>query len=118
MAQPGLLLSSSRACAGTELLLQAEASGRLKEQHTFLYAMAADLRVLDVDKLLSHYKVSTAISAALSVTWSRKKAHHCHITSWQAGCCTAVLPQTVLVSLTLYNPNFIAARFLRTACAC
>ena len=76
--------SSSWVCAGTELLLQAEASGRLKEQHTFLYAMAADLRVLDVDKLLSQYKVSTALSAALSVTRSRIKAHHRHITSWHA----------------------------------
>ena len=63
-----LLLSSKWACAGTELLLQAEASGRLKEQHTFLYAMAADLRVLDVDKLLSQYKVSTPPCAQSSVT--------------------------------------------------
>jgi hypothetical protein len=38
-------------------VLEAEASGRLKEQHTFLYAMAADLRVVDISKLLTEYKV-------------------------------------------------------------
>ena len=41
-------------------MLEAEASGRLKEQHTFLYAMAADLRVVAVSKLLSQYKVKAA----------------------------------------------------------
>ena len=46
--------------AGTELVLEAEMSGRLKEQHTFLYATAGDLRVIDVSKLLSQYKVHQA----------------------------------------------------------
>ena len=40
-------------------MLEAEASGRLKEQHTFLYAMAADLRVVDISNLLTEYKVRT-----------------------------------------------------------
>ena len=55
------LLEGEGVCAGTELVLEAEASGRLKEQHTFLYAMAGDLRVVDVSKLLSQYKVNTAV---------------------------------------------------------
>ena len=70
--------------------------------------MAADMRVLDVDKLLSQYKVSTALSAAWSVTQSRNKACYCHIFHGMHDACTAVPPQTVLV--ILYPV------FLRTAC--
>ena len=82
--QPGLLLSRGWARAGTELLLQAEASGRLKEQHTFLYAMAADLRVLDIDKLLSQYKVRAAPCAASFAIRPKSKAHHRYPISWHA----------------------------------
>jgi hypothetical protein len=46
-------------------VLEAEASGRLKEQHTFLYASAADLRVVDISKLLMEYKVRTPRSAII-----------------------------------------------------
>ena len=111
-----MLLSSNCACAGTELLLQAEASGRLKEQHTFLYALAADLRVLEVDKLLSQYKVSMALCAASFVTQSRGKAHNRHLASWHAWCCNAVLPQVVLVMFTLQYLSSHAAAFQRLAC--
>lgn len=43
--------------AGVGLVLAAEAAGRLREQHRFLYAAAEDLRVADVPALLAGYKV-------------------------------------------------------------
>ena len=44
--------------AGVPLVLAAEASGRLRAQHRFLYAAAGDLRVADVSALLVEYKAS------------------------------------------------------------
>lgn len=67
-------LKSGGVCAGTELVLEAEASGRLIEQHTFLYAMAADLRVVDVSKLLSQYKVSRAVCPLHTIPVTGKHA--------------------------------------------
>lgn len=53
--------------AGVGLVLAAEAAGRLREQHRFLYAAAEDLRVADVPLLLSGYKVR--VSAWPSSAW-------------------------------------------------
>lgn len=42
--------------AGAQLMLDAEASGDLQSRHPFAYALAADLRVADVEALLAAYK--------------------------------------------------------------
>jgi hypothetical protein len=47
--------------AGVTLVLEAEANGRLKQQHKFLYAAAGDLTITDVKELLSCYKVRQLI---------------------------------------------------------
>jgi hypothetical protein len=47
--------------AGVALVLAAEASGRLRQQHRFLYAAAGDLHVADVSTLLAEYKARPPI---------------------------------------------------------
>jgi hypothetical protein len=65
--------------AGVSLVLEAEAAGRLKRDHRFLYAVAEDLLITDVAELLSFYKVPLFLSI--------------YLTSWCVASCLLLLQQ-------------------------
>lgn len=65
--------------AGVSLVLEAEAAGRLKRDHRFLYAVAEDLLITDVAELLSSYKVPLFLSI--------------YLTSWCVASCLLLLQQ-------------------------